>query len=327
MVATVNIAELSKVPFIDLDNLHGRTISTLSFFVEGEWHLWVPTDQGLIKLKAWPAEGCYFGQEAEHPMDAYLEFFNFIAQRCSWPTVIRPFMSLQQDYLNLCATIKKFDILFEQSTNLKTAASRLVVTELEYLFSLCRSVFDLLQEIVAAQWQTVTLHDQTIKKKQLPKAFSDVVLNAGALRSEEELIHRFHIPQPLAAFYVRSGPFFEVLRNFRDRFVHGGNTPEHVFVTERGFAVQRCTDPFCTFNVWNLEHMLPNDLCSLRPVIGHIVVKTLEACEDYATTIQSIIQYPAPIAPNLHFLIRGHFNDVLNQCSTALEKCLWWKDA
>jgi len=326
-MSAVEIAELSKVPFIDVENLQGRTIATLAFFSEGDWHFWVPTGQGLIKIKGWPSEGCYFGTKAEKPTDAYLEFLNFIAQRCSWPPVVRPFLGLQQDYFNLCATVKKFDILFEQSENLNTGVARLVATELEYLFSLCRSVFDLLQEIISAQWKTVLLVDESIKKKQLPRAFSDVVLNSGALRTEAELIHRFHIPQPLAAFYVRSGPFFEVLRTFRDRFIHGGTTPEHVFVTERGFAVQHTTEPFCTFNVWNQEHMLSNNLCSLRPVIGHIIIETLRACEDYAITIQSIIRYPAPIAPDMYFFIRGYFNDSLSGCSAAVEQCLWWKNA
>jgi len=323
-MTSVNIAELSKVPFINIENLHGRTIATLSFFADGEWHIWFPTERGLIKIKGCPTEGCYFSKEVEKPTDVYLEFLNFIAQRCAWPPVIRPFLGLQQDYFNLCATVRKFNILVEHSASLKTATARLVATELEYLFSLSRSIFDLLQEIISAQWQTVRLVDETIKKKQLPKTFSDVVINSGVLRTESELIQRFHMPQPLAAFYVRSGPFFEVLRTFRDRFVHGGTTPELVFVTEKGFAVQRSTMPFCTFNVWNKEHMLPNDLCSLRPVIGHIILETLRACEDYATTIQSIIQYPPPIAPNMHFFIRGYFNDSLAECSSVVEQCLWW---
>jgi hypothetical protein len=326
-MSTVEISELSKIPFIDVENLHGRTIATLSFFAEGDWHLWVPTNNGIIKIKGWPSEGCYFGKEEEKETDAYLEFLNFIAQRCSWPSVIRPFRGLQQDFFNLCACVKKFDILFDQSEKLKTATGRLVATELEYLFSLCRSVFDLLQEIISAQWQTVHLVDQTIKKKQLPKVFSDIVLNSGTLRTEAELINRFHIPQPLAAFYVRSGPFFEVLRTFRDRFVHGGTTPEIVYVTEKGFAVRRTTKPFCTFNVWNQEHMLPNDLCSLRPIIGHIIIETLRACEDYAITIQSIIMYPPPIAPKMRFFIRGYFNDSLSESAKAVEQCLWWNNA
>lgn len=320
-------SELSKIPYLDLADLQGRTIPTLSFFVDGNWQLWVPTANGLVQMSGKPVEGYYFGGEAEEPIDVYLEFLDFIAQRCSWPSVIKPFQGLIQDFFNICASVKKFDLLFEQSATLKTATSRLVVTELEYLFSLCRSIFDLLQEIIAVQWQAIHLLDGTIRKKQLPKTFSNVVLNSESLRSEAELIQRFHLPQPLAAFYVRSGPFFQILRTFRDRFVHGGTTPELVFVTEKGFAVPRDREPFSSFNVWNVGHMLPNQLCSLRPPIGYIIVETLRACEDYAATIQSIIAYPLPIAPGMRFFLKGYFNESLASSTTALEKCQWWKDA
>ncbi len=322
----VDISELSKIPYLDLEHLQGRIITTTSFFVDGEWNFWLPTAQGLIRTQCSPREADYFGNTAEKSADTYLAFLDFIAQRCSWPDVIRPLRGLQQDFLNICASIKKFNILFEQSARLRTATSRLVVTELEYIFTICRSVFDLLQEIIAVQWQSFCLVDTTITKKQLKKKFSDMVISSGRLRSEDDLVNCFHIPRPLAAFYVRSGPFFEVLRTFRDRFVHGGTTPELVFVTERGFAVPRNTDPFCSFNVWTQEHMLPNNLCSLRPVIGHIVIETLRVCEDYAATIQSIIEFPPPIAPNMHLFIRGHFNDSLSECLDAVERCLWWSD-
>jgi hypothetical protein len=324
-MSAVSLDELAKVPFVDLKDLRGRTISSLSFW-DGEWHLWVQLADGkLMKIQGWPAEGGYFGKDAQQPMDAYLEFLNFIAQHCSIPSVMPMFISLQQDFFNMCASIRKFDLLHEQSGNLKTAAGRLVATELEYLFSLCRSVFDLLQEIVAVQWQAVKLVDPNIKKKQLPRSFADVALSAGTLRSEDELINRFHLPQPLAAFYARHGLFFEILRTFRDRFVHGGSTPEQVFVTERGFAVVRTSQPFCRFTLWTEEHMLPNELCSLRPVIGHLVVETLRACEDDATTIQTIIQWPPPIAPGMSFFLRGFFNGSMAQCTEAIDKCLWWE--
>jgi len=324
-MSKVKLADLAKIPFIDAENLFGRTIATLSFFEKGEWHLWVPGgDAGLIKISGWPAEGYYFGDQAEKDTDAYLDFFNFIAQRCCWPPVVRPFFALQQDYFNLCASIKKFDILFEYSERLRDSTARLVATELEYLFALCRSVFDLLQEMIAAQWDAVQLLDASIKKKQLPRTFSDVALKAGSPRAIDELVQRFSIPPMLAAFYVRSAPFFEILRNFRDRFIHGGTTPEQVFVTERGFAVSRTSQPFCAFDVWTEEHMLPNQLCSLRPVIGHLVLETLKVCEDYAATTQSIIQYPPPIAPDMYFFVRGYFNDALMECSVARDQCLWW---
>ena len=56
----IPLSELAKIPQIDYQNLRGRGLASLTFFVDGEWHLWVPTDAGLIRMKGWPAEGFYF---------------------------------------------------------------------------------------------------------------------------------------------------------------------------------------------------------------------------------------------------------------------------
>jgi hypothetical protein len=96
---SLKTSELSKIPFVDIGNLNGRTIATLSFYADSNWHFWIPTAAGLVKINGQPAEACYFGNDAENPEDVYLEFLNFIAQRCCWPSVVRPFYSIQQDFL------------------------------------------------------------------------------------------------------------------------------------------------------------------------------------------------------------------------------------
>jgi hypothetical protein len=186
-------------------------------------------------------------------------------------------------------------------------------------------VFDLLQEVIAAQWRNIELLDSTSHKKNLPPKFAAVVLTDNRLRTEDELVARFSIPKELAAFYVRCGEFFQTLRTFRDRFIHGGNSPDLVFVTDNGFAVHASTQPFSQFNVWNTEHRLPNDLCSLRPAIAYLVHETLKACEDYASTIQAVIRFPPPVCPGLTLFMRGYFNEQLLANEKVLRECLWWK--
>jgi hypothetical protein len=326
-MAQVAISELRKVPHLDHENLRGRNLASLTFYVKGEWHFWIPTDAGLIRMKGWPAEGFYFAKEPESETDGYLHFLDFIAQLGNWPKVSRPLRGLMEDFFNLSASLKKFDILFEYSAKDRSGVARLVVTELEYLFSLCRSIFDLLQEVIAAQWEIVRLLDPTLKKRQLPLTFSAIILDSERIRTPEELVKRFLIPSQLADFYARTGPYFQILRTFRDKFVHGGNSPDLVFVTERGFAMRASTQPFQSFNIWNNEHRLPNDLCSLRPALAYLVNETLRACEDYASTIQTVVQYPPQICPGFHFFMRGYFNDQLLMNDTVLKQCLWWKDA
>lgn len=326
-MASIPIIEIAKIPYVDIDNLHGRTLSTLSFHADGEWKMWIPAEGKLIPIKGWPAEGFYFSDKPEQESDAYFEFLNLIAQHACWPSVVPCLNGIRDDLFNITASMRKFQVLFEASSSYKTEASRFVVTELEYLFALCRSVFDLLQELISKQWDTVHLLDQSIKKKALPKTFSKVLLHDNKLRTPEEISSKFVIPSELASYYGRQGEFFQVLRTFRDRFVHGGSSIESIFVTERGFAVSEKTEPFCQFGVWNQEHQLNNGLCSLRPVIAHIVLKTLEACEDYAHTIQNVIKYPPPMVPDMHFYMRGPFTSEFHSLSPVLKECRWWKDA
>lgn len=326
MIKPLPISEIAKIPFVDAANLYGRTISTLSFHDGNEWRLWLPAENQLIETNGQPCEGFYFAKESEHQHDVYFEFLNFTAQRACWPSVLPCLKGIRDDLFNVAASLKKFEVLYEASKQYKTSTSRFVVTELEYLFSLCRSVFDLLQEMIALQWESVELLDKDLRKKSLPRTFSKVVLHGNALRTEEEISRKFDLPIELSQYYSKHGEFFSVLRTFRDRFVHGGNSINLIYVTEKGFAVHEDTEPFANFDVWDKEHQLPNGLCSLRPALAYIVCRTLEACEDYARTIQRIIGYPPPLVPNMLFFMRSEFTSEFHNLRPVLDDCKWWSD-
>jgi hypothetical protein len=57
----------------------------------------------------------------------------------------------------------------------------MAATEVEYILSVCRSVFDLLQELLAKLRSTITLVDPTKRKKALKKTFSDMTLHANEI--------------------------------------------------------------------------------------------------------------------------------------------------
>jgi hypothetical protein len=153
----IALTELAKIPYLDVPNFDGRAIASLSFYADGDWHLWLRTEAGLLRVKAWPGEGFYFATEPQSDRDGYLHFLDFIAQHGNSRGVARPLEGLMDDFFNLGACLKKFDILVDYAEGDRRGASRLVLTELEYLFSLCRSVFDLLQEVIAAQWDSQEL--------------------------------------------------------------------------------------------------------------------------------------------------------------------------
>ncbi len=316
--------DLLKIPYLNHKELGNRTIVTLMFYDEGEWHWWIPCKKGLIKAKGYPTEMLYFAKQPERRDDICLGFINFIGQHACWNELVKPFNGLQDDIHNICASLKKFNILFEYSKQEEDGVSRLVITEMEYLFGLCRSIFDLLQEMISHLWESFQFSDPKLKKKPLPKAFRKIVYHGGELCNKAQLIEKFGMPESMADFYIRNKAFFSVLRKFRDNIFHHGSTFKIIFVTEKGFAIPGDLKPFCDFNIWNEEHKSENNLCSLRPALAYLINQTLLVCEDFSQMIQTTIKFPDPIVPNMKLFIRGYLNDELIQIPDILKNCSWW---
>lgn len=192
------------------------------------------------------------------------------------------------------------------------------------IYSRCRSVFDLLQEIISKQWSNVRLLDENIEKRELPETFSKAILFKGIPRTKGEFSERFGLPEQLDAFYCRYTDFFMSLRTFRDNIAHRGSSVDTIFSTEKGFAVSSKTQPFSEYGVWTEEHQLPNNLCSLRPAIGYVIHQTLLACEDFSQTISTVIQFPEEVVPGKHLFMRGFFSGHLISNVEAVQNSEWW---
>lgn len=308
----IELAKLSTIPYLDLSNLQGRFISTLTFHDEGKWRMWISAGDRLSEIKGWPAEAFYFSSGPESPTDLYFHFLDFIAQRASFPELQKPIHGLQDDVFNLSASLAKITHLHRISNTVGTGVSRMVVTEVEYLFSVCRSIFDLLQEIARALWETIHLNDSSVKKRPLKETFSKMVLFKGRESTQAELIERFGLPQPLAAYYKRNAGFFLTLRDFRDNIVHRGSQVQTIFSGESGFLIQHSLKPFSNMEIWKDDEKHPNNLVPLFPALGIVVYKTLFACEDFSSTIEQVIKFPPPIVPGMRFFMRGFFNELFN---------------
>jgi hypothetical protein len=90
----IDIQKLSAIPYLDLGNLQGRFVTTLSFYDSG-WKFWITSGGQLLEMKAWPAESFYFSRTPEAPTDPLFNFLDFIAQRASIPPVHKPFSAMQ----------------------------------------------------------------------------------------------------------------------------------------------------------------------------------------------------------------------------------------
>lgn len=320
-----DIVNLSEIPYLDRRELSGRFISTLTFH-DDVWRMWMSLhEEGkFVEVRAWPAEALYFARQAESKTDFHSLLLTFIAQRANFSGLEAPFSGIRDDFFNLSASLAKLDLIFKASSESREQAgsSRLAATEVEYILLVCRSLFDLLQEILAKLWGTVILTDGNRRTKALKKTFSDMTLYANTLKSGDQITKQFDMPAFLAACYVRHAPLFLKIREFRDNLVHRGQEVQTIFRGEAGFMIAKRLGPFLDLNIWREDEILPNDLVPLKPALSQIVHGTLAACEDFACALATNIQFPNPIVPGMQIFMRGYFNDALAEAIVDAEQRL-----
>ena len=122
--------------------------------------------------------------------------------------------------------------------------------------------------------------------------------------------------------------FFAELRDSRDKVVHTGSELGFIFDTERGFCVNPKSRPFSYYPHWSSGHYYNENLVSLLPWVGYVVLRTIDACNRLMAAFCSIIQMPPELAPGLHVFVRGSCNDALLE-ALNLEggTSPWWGDA
>ncbi|MEX0595316.1 MAG: hypothetical protein WD512_02370, partial [Candidatus Paceibacterota bacterium] len=311
--------------YLDITNVNGRVIPSLSYKNdEGKWILWVPMNEKLTMLYACPAESEYISNKPDNENDVLLNFYNFFLKHISYPDINPKIRSIRDDFHNICTVIAKIDTYYNLKVDKNIEVHRFVSTELEYLFVVCRSLFDLLQEIISGVWSKVTIFDKQIHKKTLPKSFREMIIKNNKLLSQEEIQSRYNIPESMAKYYFEIAPFFLVLREYRDKVVHSGKTVDIVFELENGFAVDKSSEPFASFNVWKESDFYNVNLASLRPVIHHIITITLKSCDDFIDVISSIIKFPPSLIPNHNIYTRGYHTTAYINLINTIEAQRWW---
>ena len=231
-----------------------------------------------------------------------------MSQRANFPNVTLALSGIRDDLFNLSASLAKIEHLQATRDVIGAGSHRMVASEVEYVFLVCRSVFDLLQEIAMKLWETITLTDASIQKKPLKESFGAMTRYEGKPVTREILVRRFGLLDSLADYYVKWQDFFELLRGFRDNVVHNGSQVQTIFADENGFMIAKSLRPFHDLNVWRDNERSLNDLVPLMPALGAIVHETLAACEDFSWTLSQIIQFPPPTVPGMRLFMRGYFN-------------------
>lgn len=333
----VTIENLKSVSYLDPQSLgDGRSVNLMPLWDGTNWHQWVELpDSGLIEIKMMDvAEGDYVGKGAAKPSDLFIPFIDFMWQRASWPEITGLIFAIADDFHNMGTSVAKLRLVFDCRKKLPSVgASRFAATELEYMVMLCRTVFDLMQEMISITWaKYVRLHDteaeQRRKRGKLPDTFSKMVLiDKKQPRTAVEIEQKYGIPKPLAQEYANIAPFFWRLRDARDNVVHGRKGTGHVFDTERGFCVDPKRFPFSQFTAWRDNHHYNENIVSVLPWIADAILQTIDMCNRLMGAFARVVAFPAELAPGYRIFIRGPHNaavaEVLNIHTGGSP---WWEE-
>lgn len=328
MFQFVPAVAFQQIPFLDMTAWStDRYVSNLTFYVKGEWHLYVWNGKDkFINLRGTPIEAGYLGDAPERPSDQCFPLFNLIAQKASFKEMHMFAGGIWEDFQNLATSLAKIDLFFETSKIKGKETNRFVATEIEYIVGVCRSIFDLMQEMLSQYWERIALHDKSITKKQLPKSFASVLFSSSKLRTGEQIAHKYGLPATFANWYLTNAKHFSWIKSVRDRMIHSGSqSVEMLFATERGYAVKKDEKFWSDIYTWPKVAELYNDLYPIRPAICRLIWLTINSTTTLAEMLETTFECPKPMFPTLKYYSRGFYDNVFVELEDVLTQS-WWDD-
>ena len=308
----------------DLDNRIVPLCPVLD--AEGKWHAWLRIGKDLKEISIIkPIEDTYFAKKLDSEQDVYFDFMNFMYQRGTREDVYPILGCIRNDVYNLAACFQKIELFHKLKHEQNIEINRFVITEIEYIFSVCRSLFDLFQFIAKKYWAGIKLFDSTIKKRDLNDSFAGMALKGEEIRTADELQKKFGLPLPWANLYIQEADFFKKIRKYRDSIHHQGLTPNIIFHAPEGFAISSTYKPFACFNIWKKETFLRNNLAPVKPIIAFVVKETLGAMDRYINMLSRIIKFPEEIAPGYRLFMRSYHIHKLTELEDYIENNPWYE--
>jgi hypothetical protein len=323
----INSEKLSKIEYLQLGNLHGRSVPLFPYCHEdGTWELWLPdANDEMQKMKVTDmAEGKYFAKRQRRQSDIYSSFIDFMCKRAYWPDVAPFVEGIYDDLQNLSASLAKLDLFYLEWKRTNFDARRFVITELEYLFMVCRSLYDLLQECLCKLFPRFKFNDSKYGKRQLPLSFADMIYFNNVLMTPQEIATRYYLPEPIADYYTRQASFFQWLREYRIYVSHSGKSFEFVVSMEKGFAVSIETKPFSSMQIWNASNTQPHMLGSVKSLVAFMISQTFKAIEEFAPLMQTIIVFPNDVSPDNKIFICGPTTSKLQNLEKQISDEAWY---
>jgi hypothetical protein len=285
--------KLDEVPYLTCVPRDGRALLFQPWYDidTRSWHMYAEIDpDSYIRMQLHGmSSGTYYAQGPAYPKDLDFNLGTLIAQHLSFPPVASAFYALIHDIQLLAASLEKLELIRATVTN-HTLGSFLVETELEYLFVLLRSMYDLLQKVAKRVGKFLCNSDGTPPIAELPDSFASVVLDGERARTEAELNAKYRLPHMLASFYVQQTPLFVSIRAIRVAREHHGKGLPAVFITEQGCGISQEGSPAWTsLDVWKRNKPLPNGIGSVRALAAFLAKSFLDALATFEQALRSVI--------------------------------------
>ncbi|WLA83218.1 hypothetical protein [Bradyrhizobium elkanii] len=332
----VNIDELAKLDHLDVSALGGRTLRMLPVWDGESWAHWFTGPDGRLMpfRPVDAAHSLYLTKvKSADASDVWIPLIDFVWQRLSYPDLVGFTHALEDDFHLLATSAAKLEHFYAARDTIdRGLIESFVRSEVEYILIVARSVFDLLQEVIAGFWnrhvKLLDERDDALKRQNnLPPGFARVVFASEVPRTAEQIAGKYALPATVADMYAKHAALFASLRTSRDHIIHGSSSTGTIFVTEKGFAVSPESKLYADFP-WTDAHRFNESIVSLMPWIARVVLQTIEACTEIVGALGSEIRCPNELAPGYRVLLRDPANPaLLRLLEAATGKRVWWDDA
>lgn len=304
-----------------------------------EWYNWkVNSNNRIYRDRGVPGQGLYFGKEPESNIDVSIRSVEFFVQTSLHPAIQQKIQEIVQDLMNIAAAISKMGFYQEIRSDTDLDVRRLLITEIEYIFAVSRSIYDLLQEIIKHIWERLELTEGG--GNQLKQSFAGMALHGGDPIPAGELEEKYGLTPNLADFYASYAGIFSNIKSFRDDMIHYGKGIEMIHSTEKGYTVTTDQEPFCNFDAWTERDIISDavvlnsithdttrsDVAPIWPPIAKAVLSVIEAMDDFVTCLKTNFTLPPFLAPDYDVYLRGHYLANLSKLSDIIEKDSWGND-
>jgi hypothetical protein len=329
MVEQVPVAAMSQIPWFNPQAVDGRIINLMPYWDGQKWYFYHFHEGRALPLQIVDVSAAdYLAKAPQRPTDIRIPFAEIMWQRASFPETLPFILGILADFSNFSASVSKLRFLHSKRNDIPDlAVTNYARTEIEYLLSLSRGVFDLLQELFSILWrERVQLLDpekeKIRKRSRMPKSFADVALQGDDIRSSDEICRKWALPETMAIEYTRVAPFFLHLRDWRNRIIHGGTNFGPIFVDDDGFKIRVADKLFSWANCWSMDDITETGLGSLEPWLAQVIFGSMAICSTLAYTFAQVIRLPEPIAPDLMVFSRNPTDDALYELKTIYDKAL-----